>query len=765
MSNTTIGEKKSFWQLINGAEANNILIPTIQRDYTYGSNTEDTNKVVNNMLENIKQSLFETHKEMTMNFVYGYTEEKKIDYVPLDGQQRLTTLFLLYYYAALYGEGDFEKLKKFTYATRETTKNYCRNILTQHQDILNNIKNTGSLNKSIRDMSWYLPSFDSDPSIRSMQVVLGRIENKFYDVKEKLWKELTSILCPVNFYQLDFGPFGLSDDLYVKMNSRGKKLTEYEIFKSMFLKHIEKTIGDKSLKTELALKFDNEWTDLVWETIGRPDIEEKLCEIDKAYIRLMKLIIRFLSYKKGTSDTNIKLNLDTTKKYIEDKKQIAFIEDFLDTFCWAQNRYKSIDNAIKSLYDNIILIKKEKNAFKVCLEGKNITNGDALFLYGSFLALKLLKNSASKEERLRLNIRHLRNIIENSDNEIRDDNMPKLIVEVEEIMTSHLDNKSAIYFNTNQWLEEYEKEEHIDEWKKLWKYEEHEFLRGSLSAFAYNQKLDLTDKEALSDLILRLDKFEYIFDQHYADNDQIIRAALLTFGDYTQYIGNNNSSRIIGNIPLCWRNMLVKKDNRHNQKVIMEVIDKITVDSAPVQVKMQDIIESWIKAPTTDKTNWRYYAIKYSDYNYVAYTYNDGYGYYCIDQSSQNTLNCAILQSSYFGASNVAWFLLNHILYEKNKDIYHITLYTHAAKSEEKNIYLSFSQHNDIQLGISQKGWIILGITEQEMQSLAIKNIESHTEKDGSTWLTIKPDGNYDYIEWAELYILKPLEMLNGFKK
>ena len=95
-----IGKKKTFWSLVNGKELNNILIPTIQRDYTYGSGTLETDRVLNNMLDNIKKSLFSDNEpEMTMNFVYGYREEQ-VNYVPLDGQQRLTTLFLLYYYAA-----------------------------------------------------------------------------------------------------------------------------------------------------------------------------------------------------------------------------------------------------------------------------------------------------------------------------------------------------------------------------------------------------------------------------------------------------------------------------------------------------------------------------------------------------------------------------------------------------------------------------------------------------------------------------------------
>ena len=50
-SKQNIGGKLTFWSLISGQESKNIVIPPIQRDYTYGSQTAETDKVLNNMLE------------------------------------------------------------------------------------------------------------------------------------------------------------------------------------------------------------------------------------------------------------------------------------------------------------------------------------------------------------------------------------------------------------------------------------------------------------------------------------------------------------------------------------------------------------------------------------------------------------------------------------------------------------------------------------------------------------------------------------------
>lgn len=767
MNNLKIGEKYSFWDLIKGSKTNNILIPVIQRDYTYGSETEDTDKVLNNLLCNIKSALLNPDaEELTMNFVYGYTEKEK-SFVPLDGQQRLTTLFLLYYYAALFSDiTTIDILYRFTYATRETTRSYCHELIEHYIEIKAHLEETKSLRSAIHDMAWYLPSFDHDPSIRSMQVVLERIESTFKDVKEVLWNKLATDDCRINFYLLDFGPFGLSDDLYVKMNSRGKKLTEYEIFKSMLLKHIEKKLGDKGKKRHLAIEFDNKWTDLVWNTIGKPTDENELSNIDDAYVNLMKLIVRIVSYKHGKLLENIKLDRETIESCICDIEDVEFIEDFLNTFSWAMEVYQSINKAIDTLFANIILIKKETYSFKNCLLGKKVTNGDLLYLIGSYYGLRQIKQDVNSLERIQLNIRHLRNIIENSDNEIRENKMPLLVKEVEDILSGGLKVKDDIAFNTNQWLEECDKESNSELWKELWKYEEHELLRGSLSLFSPNDEHSVVSISDQSVVLSRLDKFMYIFDDKFKEHDVIIRAGLLTMGDYTQYLGKSENYRIIGNIPLCWRNMFVRNDMRHNQEQIIDIIDAINVSNVTSMQYLENLINNWIGDKTSDTTDWRYYAIKYREYNYVAYTHNEGYGYYYIDGSKANTLECAILQSSGFGETNVAWYLLNYILFQRNSSKYAMGLERHAANDDEARIFIQSNDYPNIQIDISINGWKILGLPSSVAEDLGIKNIEvQRTENEQNEYIIAKPDINCDYIEWAELNILQPIGKLTGFSK
>lgn len=770
----TIGDKRTFWQIVYGKDAKNILIPEIQRDYTYGSQTEHTDKVLNNMLDNIERTLYKLGSpEMTMNFIYGYTVDE-VNYVPLDGQQRLTTLFLLHYYAALYNnDADFNALEKFTYATRETTKNYCSKLIENHSEILKNRENHKSLNEAICDLPWYLPNYKNDPSIKSMQVVLSRIEKKFEVHKEDLWNKLTADDCPINFYKLDFGPFGLSDDLYVKMNSRGKKLTAYEIFKSMLLKHIEKTLGLKEYKKELAIKFDNEWTDLVWETIGKPYEEEKLVEIDNAYIHLIRLLFSILAISQNESGKDFSLTTKEISDFLGSKDDVSFIEDFLDVFVWVYKSYTSIGKGVDMLISNMSQIIKIRNPFETCLkEGRDkIKNGDLLVLIGQYWAFKNIKESVYDEERAQLNYRHLRNIVENSDDEIRKEKMTELFSEVEDVMCGRLTTKSKSEFNTNQWIEECEKENHLEEWKNIWKYEEHPLLRGAISNFAEKQSLDLSNIHSVQTLNDRLEKFGYIFDKDYVQHDRLIRAAFLCEKDYSQTAPKYEEYRILGNIPWCWRRMLVKSTQRKHQDSIMEVIDTYNVSSDSIKDVMERRILEFMIDKSTDKLNWRYYAVKYMNHTYKAYTHTDGYGYFWVpkdhvnENGVTNTLEAAILQSSYFGTSNVAWYLLNLIVKERNENKYNLDIVgTHAASGDEYFVNLKNKDKN-IYLSIDRRGWYISGLSLKEATSYGIKNTKEYSDSNGNLYILVEPDNDSDYIEWCEEFILKPLETLSGFLK
>jgi len=95
-----------------------IEIPIIQRDYAQGRKSDEVGRIRDRFLDALLQSII-NKKHMTLDFVYGDVSKEGV-LTPLDGQQRLTTLFLLHWYIAKKEKLDireFEFLNHFSYAT------------------------------------------------------------------------------------------------------------------------------------------------------------------------------------------------------------------------------------------------------------------------------------------------------------------------------------------------------------------------------------------------------------------------------------------------------------------------------------------------------------------------------------------------------------------------------------------------------------------------------------------------------------------------
>jgi hypothetical protein len=253
-----------------------IQIPIIQRDYAQG---RDEQKTVRNRFLKALFGALKDRKNLDLDFVYGAIKmlDSKDIFILLDGQQRLTTLFLLHWYI---GNRELtekpEKLTrlktvlgKFTYATRNTSSRFCERL----------IKTTVTFSKppshEIRDSSWFYDVFDLDPTVKSMLNMIDAIHAKYGAEKLELFDSLEKL----KFYVLPLNGFELTDELYVKMNARGKPLTGFENFKADLFKWLKTPENEtykfsskvqyqgRNLKYHfvLELKFDIDWTGLFWK--------------------------------------------------------------------------------------------------------------------------------------------------------------------------------------------------------------------------------------------------------------------------------------------------------------------------------------------------------------------------------------------------------------------------------------------------------------------------------------------------------------------
>ena len=121
-------------------------------------------------------------------------------------------------------------LKKFTYATRQTSRNFCEKLIDFNDIDWNSTK---KIDEQIVNQHWFFSNWKNDPTIQSMLVVLKTLQDKLEGLNN-VWDKLSGDNPRIIFSLLSMNDLGLPDDLYIKMNARGKPLTDFEHFKSSF---------------------------------------------------------------------------------------------------------------------------------------------------------------------------------------------------------------------------------------------------------------------------------------------------------------------------------------------------------------------------------------------------------------------------------------------------------------------------------------------------------------------------------------------------
>lgn len=250
-------------------EYQRISIPKIQRDYAQGRLTGKAPDVRENFLNDIFSG-----KVMSLDFIFGTAQEcdNQKKFIPLDGQQRLTTLFLLYMYGIKTHilETNNLDLKKFTYETRKAARDFCHEIVTNEWP---EISQGTAIRDAIVKQKWFMNYWLKDPTVEGMLTMLDAIHGKATKFN---YPDLDNI----KFRFFDMNEHNLSDNLYIKMNSRGKPLTAFENLKASIDKILPEKTGklssfdwlsdDEDLKKKTTFDeqwkhcIDRQWTDMFW---------------------------------------------------------------------------------------------------------------------------------------------------------------------------------------------------------------------------------------------------------------------------------------------------------------------------------------------------------------------------------------------------------------------------------------------------------------------------------------------------------------------
>lgn len=326
-----------------------IEIPRIQRDYVQGraitsEQIEKRNDFVSSMI-----SALESESEIcALDFVYGFTtgNEQQKTFIPLDGQQRLTSLYLLHWYLLFLlkrktladtniEEYDTNSNKinllngRFTYNNRTSSTEFCKRLTSFENDSFNfNVE--GKIKDVLIEQAWFDDEWLYDPTIETMLEMLGIYEGKLsiksYDELKKMTERLFTEEA-IFFDKLNLEELHQGESLYVKMNARGKKLTQFENWKSKFTKMLETCHGNEEFdcgditrcnslkyKDYFCYSVEHEWNDIFWhfetKDMAWNNIDDVICSpyptVDRSFSNFLKFIhIIFFFSVRNDKDAKI----------------------------------------------------------------------------------------------------------------------------------------------------------------------------------------------------------------------------------------------------------------------------------------------------------------------------------------------------------------------------------------------------------------------------------------------------------------------------
>lgn len=571
-----------------------------------------------------------TEAPITLDFVYGDIDSNGV-MTPLDGQQRLTTLFLLHWYSAKRGEvaeEEYAFLNNFSYETRYSARDFCDCLIRKYTPTF-----TQQISEEIMDQAWFPLDWEKDPTISSMLVMLDAIDAKFSDLPD-VWSKLKD--GAISFYFLPIKDMGLTDELYIKMNSRGKPLTQFEHFKAE-LEHALRLVDDATAK-RIMRKIDINWTDMLWFYRGEDNI------IDDEFLRYFRFVCDIICYQAGgTTQGKNQNEFDLLKEYFSPEAEnvmqnIAKLESYYDCWCSLGSmtptefllQYISYEHEAGKIR---VETRYELDIFKDCLNtyADIAGNGNRSFPLGRIILLFAIvtylehRNEVAETDFAR-RLRIVNNLIQNSEDEISDserrtsgNRMPTILRHVEEIiLTGVVDAAFEKSMNPSQLQEEAEKltwlEAHPEYAEDLFVLEDHELLQGQIGI------VGLEDPEQFV-------RFGRLFD---CDWDKV-DCALMSIGFYGQKERNGwryqlgTSSR---RNTKAWRALFHRSRNNSGFDETKRILKELLASKDEFSDAYLDIVsDSFVKdCENKHEYPWRYYYVKYDFFrpgSYGKYSWNN----------------------------------------------------------------------------------------------------------------------------------------------
>lgn len=536
------------------SDAISFEIPIIQRDYAQGRSDERSKEIRKTFLGSLIAAVENyPQKNIELDFVYGKRNKNKV-YL-LDGQQRITTLYLLHWYLA-------QRLQKpsllkdvaLSYRVRQYANEFTQKI----SDESTQIDFTSSIpSQAIYNCTWFFDAWKHDPTVKGMLNTLDTIHELLKDKKiseEHYWQPLEE--GAVTFYWLDLEEHQLTDELYLKMNARGKQLSNFENFKASLVKRIADN-GWKENTTEkksFSFKMDTIYTDLFWEYRGgKTIIDEEAMNFFAGMAMIAHALKEKNDYERIEYLYYNPLSVTASDFSVGD---FELFKKFLDF-------YSNTDLSIETpLWDKDFKANSVKTFFKIFIKDNKSFYKQRVFFYTISLLFKKIEDKAKREDFIRV----LRNIIENVPI-----NSKETFVYAIKLMSELLEGVQDIYwylcktaiqsnFASYQVTQEKQKAERIVanlEWKDvIWEAEDHPMFKGDIGFLLLETENDLPLFKK------RYEVAKEMFDENgvkgkYRENALLIRALVSRFDNWGLFW----SRLVFDSSTETWKRIL-RTDNR-----------------------------------------------------------------------------------------------------------------------------------------------------------------------------------------------------------
>lgn len=298
-----------------------IRIPRIQRGYVQGRDDEKGKEILANFVPTLVDAVF-NGKDLSLDFIYGVERSDDVGgrcLLPLDGQQRLTTLFLL---ACLCGKWNREW--HFAYESRRIPQLFVEGLMG-HLYMA-----TDKPSAEIENADWFLPVWRNDPTVAGMLRMLDALYDaiKIQDCTKTDFGRITFLLHGID------GNAETFDHIFRKMNARGKELSPWENLKAMLDKYLPDSLAD-----EWRDKIDDEWAEAIWKHAGGD-----IAKLDKAMEKIVRIAYSRFAWPDSYDDPLYVFESKLSERQSTDGVSVFDRKLFYQTACLYFSRIKAISH-------------------------------------------------------------------------------------------------------------------------------------------------------------------------------------------------------------------------------------------------------------------------------------------------------------------------------------------------------------------------------------------------------------------------------------